>query len=181
MEIVGTSTLMSGRSTTILPLAPIKARISRRQVVVSRCRRGRRSHRAQLTTLLLAITVSTQFPTSLVISCFRPIGDALIPLQAIRRRPLPLQPGRFCAALPPPSTPTAPASTNNHPRCPTRTDSFWGCAQVVDGLFMRLLSRPLGVVRIRWGICRRGWCGCGGGCRSLRSRWRPRCRPGRGW
>ena len=25
---------------------------------------------------------------------------------------------------------------------------------------MRLLSRPLGVVRIRWGICRRGWCGC---------------------
>ena len=57
----------------------------------------------------------------------------------------------------------------------------WGCAQVVDGLFMRLLSRPLGVVRIRWGICRPGWCGCGGGCRSLRSRWRPRCRPGRGW
>ena len=30
----------------------------------------------------------------------------------------------------------------------------WACAQVVDGLFMRLLSRPLGVVRIRWGICR---------------------------
>ena len=57
----------------------------------------------------------------------------------------------------------------------------WGCVQVVDGLFMRLLSRPLGVVRIRWGFCRRGWCGCGGGCRSLRSRWRPRCRPGRGW
>lgn len=57
----------------------------------------------------------------------------------------------------------------------------WACAQVVDGLFMRLLSRPLGVARIRWGICRRGWCGCGGGCRSLRSRWRPRCRPGRGW
>ena len=59
--------------------------------------------------------------------------------------------------------------------------SSWACAQVVDGLFMRLLSRTLGVVRIRWGICRRGWCGCGGGCRSLRSRWRPRCRPGRGW
>ena len=57
----------------------------------------------------------------------------------------------------------------------------WACAQGVDGLFMRLLSRPLGVVRIRWGICRPGWCGCGGGCRSLRSRWRPRCRPGRGW
>ena len=57
----------------------------------------------------------------------------------------------------------------------------WGCAQVVDGLFMRLLSRPLGVVRIRWGICHPDWCGCGGGCRSLRSRWRPRCRPGRGW
>ena len=55
------------------------------------------------------------------------------------------------------------------------------CAQVVDGLFMRLLSRPLGVVRIRWGICRRGWCGCGGGCRSIRSRWRHRCRPGCGW
>ena len=53
----------------------------------------------------------------------------------------------------------------------------WGCAQVVDGLFMRLLSSPLGVVRIRWGICRPDWCGCGGGCRSLRSRWRPRCRP----
>ena len=32
----------------------------------------------------------------------------------------------------------------------------WACAQVVDGLFMRLLSRPLGAVRIRWGICRRG-------------------------
>ena len=61
------------------------------------------------------------------------------------------------------------------------TANEWGCAQVVDGLFMRLLSRPLGVVRIRWGICRPGWCGCGGGCRSLRSRWRPRCRPGRGW
>ena len=30
--------------------------------------------------------------------------------------------------------------------------SQWGCAQVVDGLFMRLLSRPLGVVRIRWGF-----------------------------
>ena len=59
--------------------------------------------------------------------------------------------------------------------------ALWACAQVVDGLFMRLLSRPLGVVRIRWGICRPGWCGCGGGCRSLRSRWRPRCRPGRGW
>ena len=27
------------------------------------------------------------------------------------------------------------------------------------------------------GGCRPGWCGCGGGCRSLRSRWRPRCRP----
>ena len=30
---------------------------------------------------------------------------------------------------------------------------------------MRPLSRPLGVVRIRWGICRRGWCrrcGCQG-------------------
>ena len=67
MEIVGTSTLMSGRSTTILPQAPIKVRISRRQVVVSRCRRGRRSCRALLTTLLLGITVSTQFPTSLVI------------------------------------------------------------------------------------------------------------------
>ena len=39
----------------------------------------------------------------------------------------------------------------------------WACEQVIDGLFMRLLSRPLGVVRIRWGICRRGWCGCGGG------------------
>ena len=36
---------------------------------------------------------------------------------------------------------------------------------------MRLLSRSLGVDRIRWGICRRCWCGCGGGCRSLRSRW----------
>ena len=56
----------------------------------------------------------------------------------------------------------------------------WACGQVVDGLFMRLLSRPLGVVRIRWGICRPGWCGCDGGCRSLRSRCRPRCRPGRG-
>ena len=53
--------------------------------------------------------------------------------------------------------------------------SNWACAQVVDGLFMRLLSRPLGVVRIRWGICRRGWCGCGGGCRSLRSRWTRVC------
>ena len=57
----------------------------------------------------------------------------------------------------------------------------WACVQVVDGLFMRLLPGPLGVVRIRWGFCRRGWCGCGGGCRSLRSKWRPRCRPGRGW
>ena len=37
----------------------------------------------------------------------------------------------------------------------------WGCAQVVDGLFMRLLSRSFGVVRIRWGIYRRGWCVCG--------------------
>ena len=27
-----------------------------------------------------------------------------------------------------------------------------GCVQVVGGLFMRLLSRPLGVVRIRWGF-----------------------------
>ena len=52
-----------------------------------------------------------------------------------------------------------------------RTLVHWACAQVVDGLFMRPLSRPLGVARIRWGICRRGWCGCGGGCRSLRSRW----------
>ena len=34
MEIVGTSTLMSGRSTTILPQAPIKARINRRQAAV---------------------------------------------------------------------------------------------------------------------------------------------------
>ena len=66
-------------------------------------------------------------------------------------------------------------------QCNADPSYTWGCAQVVDGLFMRLLSRPLGVVRIRWGICRRGWCGCGGGCRSLRSRWRPRCRPGRGW
>ena len=57
----------------------------------------------------------------------------------------------------------------------------WACVQVVDGLFMRLLPGPLGAVRIRWGVCRRGWCGCGGGCRSLRSRWRPQCRPGRGW
>ena len=64
------------------------------------------------------------------------------------------------------------------PRCRASVKS-WGCAHVVDGSFMRLLSRPLGVVRIRWGICRRGWRGCGGGCRSLRSRWRPLCRPGR--
>jgi len=28
----------------------------------------------------------------------------------------------------------------------------WACAQVVDGLFMWLLSGPLGVVRIRWGF-----------------------------
>ena len=27
----------------------------------------------------------------------------------------------------------------------------WACMQVVDGLFMRLLSRPLRVVRLRWG------------------------------
>ena len=46
------------------------------------------------------------------------------------------------------------------PRCRASFKS-WACAQVVDGLFVRLLSRPLGVVRIRWGICRRGWCGCG--------------------
>ena len=65
--------------------------------------------------------------------------------------------------------------------CKVVAQCLWGCAQVVDGLFMRLLSSPLGVVRIRWGICRPGWCGCDGGCRSLRSRWRPRCIPGRGW
>ena len=46
------------------------------------------------------------------------------------------------------------------PRCRASVKS-WGCAQVVDGLFMRLLSRPFGVVRIRWGIYRRGWCVCG--------------------
>ena len=63
MEIVGTSTLMSGRSTTILPQAPIKARINRRQAAVIRCRRGRRSRRALLVTSRLGITVSTQFPT----------------------------------------------------------------------------------------------------------------------
>ena len=72
-------------------------------------------------------------------------------------------------------------STSETPYKINLPKSLWGCAQVVDVLFMRLLSRPLGVVRIRWGLCRRGWCGCGGGCRSLRSRWRPRCRPGRGW
>jgi len=27
----------------------------------------------------------------------------------------------------------------------------WACEQVVDGLFMRLLSRLLRVVRLRWG------------------------------
>ena len=37
------------------------------------------------------------------------------------------------------------------PRCRASV-KFWGCAQVVDGLFVRLLSRPLGVVRIRWGF-----------------------------
>ena len=37
------------------------------------------------------------------------------------------------------------------PRCRASVKS-WGCAQVVDGLFVRLLSRPLGVVRIRWGF-----------------------------
>ena len=42
------------------------------------------------------------------------------------------------------------------PRCRASVKS-WGCAQVVDGLSMRLLSGPL----VRWGICRRGWCGCG--------------------
>ena len=36
------------------------------------------------------------------------------------------------------------------PRCRASV-KYWGCAQVVDGLFVRLLSRPLGVVRIRWG------------------------------
>ena len=38
------------------------------------------------------------------------------------------------------------------PRCRASVKS-WGCALVVDGLFVRLLSRPLGVVRIRWGFC----------------------------
>lgn len=33
-----------------------------------------------------------------------------------------------------------------------RGENVWGCAQVVDGLFIWLLSRPLGVVRIRWGF-----------------------------
>lgn len=54
------------------------------------------------------------------------------------------------------------------PRCRASVKS-WGCAHVVDGSFMRLLSRPLGVVRIRWGICRRGWCrrcGCQGVARD---------------
>ena len=37
------------------------------------------------------------------------------------------------------------------PRCRASVKS-WVCAQVVDGLFVRLLSRPLGVVRIRWGF-----------------------------
>ena len=55
------------------------------------------------------------------------------------------------------------------PRCRASVKS-WGCAQVVDGLFVRLLSRPLGVVRIRWGDLpprlvwlRYRWCGCGAG------------------
>ena len=108
---------------TITRLLPMEVRISRRQVVAIRCRRGRRSRRAQLTTLLLVTTVNTPYPTSPVISCFQPMCDAMIPLRAIRRRPLPLQPGRFCAVLPPPSTPTGPASTNNHPQCHTRTGS----------------------------------------------------------
>ena len=38
------------------------------------------------------------------------------------------------------------------PRCRAAVKS-WGCAQGVDGLFVRLLSRPFGVVRIRWGFC----------------------------
>ena len=56
-------------------------------------------------------------------------------------------------------------------RCRASVKS-WGCAQVVDGLFVRLLSRPLGVVRIRWGDLpprlvrlRYRWCGCGAGGR----------------
>ena len=68
------------------------------------------------------------------------------------------------------------------PRCRASVKS-WGCAQVVDGLFMRLLSRPFGVVRIRWGIYRRGWCVCGiGGVAAVpvgggSARWRwLRCR-----
>ena len=36
-------------------------------------------------------------------------------------------------------------------RCRASVKS-WGCAQVVDGLFVWLLFRPFGVVRIRWGF-----------------------------
>ena len=53
------------------------------------------------------------------------------------------------------------ASRQRCDRCDLLVDlEARACAQVVDGLFIRLPSRPLGVVRIRWGICRRGWCGC---------------------
>ena len=63
---------------------------------------------------------------------------------------LPSQAPHFPQALAP-----TERSVNNAGLSPARA-----CAQVVDGLFIRLPSRPLGVVRIRWGICRRGWCGC---------------------
>ena len=107
---------------TITRLLPMEVRISRRQVVAIRCRRGRRSRRALLVTSRLGITVSTQFPTTLVISRFRPFGD-VNHLQAIRRHPLPRQPGRSCAALPQPSTPTGPESINFPPTCHIRTGS----------------------------------------------------------
>ena len=50
----------------------------------------------------------------------------------------------------------------------------WACGHVVDGVESRVSCRG---VQTAWcsshsmGICRRGWCGCGGGCRSLRSSW----------
>ena len=44
----------------------------------------------------------------------------------------------------PPPTPTSPHQQADKPPHNQHILSIWGCAQVVDGLFMRLLSRPNG-------------------------------------
>ena len=91
--------------------------------------------------------------------CLPKLGSAL----PLGEQPPPLNTCRLhLTHIPSGTTSSRPAHRPPHQQNPRlRGQGLWAYVHDVDVLIMWLLSRPLGAVRIRCGICRQDWHGCG--------------------